>query len=82
MDVNIDTNAILSFINRNKIRNQSAISNGLYKACFVQFFNLVFEERGLLWVNGSFILEKMGHIEPCVDAMFNDKWIKPRNLGI
>ena len=78
----VQTWMVSFFINENNIGNRSGIRDGVYKSCFAQFVYLIFDDRGLFWLNGSFILENGGNNVPCVDTMFNNRWIKPRNLGI
>ena len=78
----IDTNGTLFFINGNNIRNPSGIRDGVYETYFAQFLDLSLYGRSFCGVNGSLILVNRCNIRPCFNTMFDDGWIKPRNIDI
>ena len=70
------------FINWNRIGNPSGIRDVVYKSFFMQFLDLNFDGRGILWVDDLLPLENEGNIGPFIDAMFNDRHINTGNFSV
>ena len=72
----------LFFIHENRIRNPSGVHNGVNEASCLQLLNLSFDCDSFGGMDGPFLLAYGGHIGPCVDVVFHDGWIQPRNFNV
>ena len=75
-------NGTLFFINGNRIRNPSGVGNGVNESGCVQLLYLGFDCGLFGRMDGPFLLAYGGHIEPCVNVVFHDGWIQPRNFSV
>ena len=75
-------NGTLFFIHRNKIRNLSGVRNGVNEASCAQLLYLGFDHGHFGRMDGPLLLAYRGHIGPCVNVVFHDGWIQPRNFSV
>ena len=75
-EVCANMNGTLFLIHGNRIRNPSGVHNGVDEAGSAQLLYLGFHRGHFGRVNGPLLLAYGCHIEPCVDVVFHNGWIK------
>ena len=77
-----NTNGTLFFIHGNRIRNPSGVRNGVNEADYLQLLDFGFDRGCFGRMDGPLLLAHRGHIRPCIDVVFHDGWIQPRNFSV
>ena len=82
VEVCANANGTLFFIHGNRIRNPGGVGNGVNEVGCAQLLYLGFDHDHFGRMDGPLILVYGGHIRPCVDVVFHDGWIQPKNFSV